>query len=156
MCQWKVKILYMFGFLFKRKKPAATGKPRSADVGKWGEDLATAFLTRNGFDVLGRNVRPNRRDEIDIIAQKGETLVFVEVKTRRQEDFGRPVRAVDKGKRHALNRAAAAYLRNARYPNLFYRFDVVEVLGQPESTAAPVIRHLDNVFPFEAWRTFPV
>ena len=129
--------------------------PRSAIVGAWGEERAAAFLKAKGFALLGRNVRPDKRDEIDIVARIGETLVFVEVKTRRREDFGRPVTAVDKAKRHALNRAAAAYLRKARFPDLYYRFDVVEVLGQPEE-GEPLIRHLDDAFPFEQRFKFPV
>jgi putative endonuclease len=129
--------------------------PRSAIVGAWGEERAAAFLKASGYTVLGRNVRPDKRDEIDIVARIGETLVFVEVKTRRREEFGRPMMAVDKDKRHALNRAAAAYLRKARYPNLYYRFDVIEVLGQPEE-GEPVIRHLDDAFPFEQRFKFPV
>ena len=130
-------------------------QPRSAVVGLWGEEKAVAFLQANGFTILGRNVRPDKRDEIDVVARIGETLVFVEVKTRRSEDFGRPLMAVDKEKRHALNRAAAAYLRLAKFPNLYYRFDVIEVLGQPEE-GEPVIRHLDNAFPFERRFKFPV
>jgi putative endonuclease len=129
--------------------------PRSAIVGAWGEERAAAFLKANGYTVLGRNVRPDKRDEIDIVARIGETLVFVEVKTRRREEFGRPMMAVDQDKRHALNRAAAAYLRKARFPNLYYRFDVVEVLGQPEE-GEPLIRHLDDAFPFEQRFKFPV
>jgi putative endonuclease len=129
--------------------------PRSALVGAWGEERAAAFLKAKGFTIVGRNVRPNKRDEIDIVARVGETLVFVEVKARRREDFGRPLMAVDKAKRHALNRAAAAYLRKAKYPNLFYRFDVVEVLGQPDE-GEPDIRHLDDAFPFERRFKFPV
>ena len=145
----------MFGFLFGRKKGTAA-KPRSAVVGEWGERLAVAFLKTNGFQIVGCNVRPGTRlDEIDIIAKKGETLVFVEVKTRQQETFGRPARAVDKDKRRALNRAAATYLRKARYPDLFYRFDVIEVLGQPEDPTPPTLRHLEDAFPFEARRVFP-
>ena len=147
---------FLFTLLFRRKKAAVTVKPRSAHVGEWGEDVAADFLTRNGFQVLGRNVRPDRRDELDIIAKKGKTLVFAEVKTRRREDFGRPMCAVDKAKRRTLNRAAAAYLRRAKYPNLFYRFDVIEVLGQPEDPAAPTIRHIEDAFPFEGQRLFPI
>ncbi len=130
-------------------------RPRSAQVGEWGEEQAAAFLKKSGYEVIGRNVRPNRRDEIDIIAREGEFLIFVEVKTRRQEDFGRPLRAVDREKRHTLNRAAAAYLRRAGYPNLFYRFDVIEVLGQPEA-GEPLIRHVEDAFPFEKRFMFPV
>ncbi len=128
---------------------------RSAFVGTWGEEKATEYLKANGYTLLGRNVRPDKRDEIDIVARIGDILVFIEVKTRRCEEYGRPFMAVDKEKRHALNRAAAAFLRKAKFPNLFYRFDVIEVLGQPEK-GEPVIRHLDNAFPFEARFKFPV
>ena len=147
----------MFGFLFRWRKASEKTKPRSAVVGAWGEKQAVAFLKKNGFQIIGQNVRPGRRlDEIDIIGKTGETLVFVEVKTRHQEDFGRPARAVDKEKRRALNRAAAGYLRKAKYPDLFYRFDVIEVLGQPEDATPPTIRHLKDAFPFEARRVFPI
>ena len=133
-----------------RQKP-----PRSAVVGAWGEERAACFLKGAGYAIIGRNVRPNRRDEIDIIARKDDFLVFVEVKTRRREDYGRPLRAVDRDKRHALIRAAAAYLRKAGYPDLFYRFDVVEVLGQPEE-GEPLIRHVEEAFHFEKRFVFPV
>jgi putative endonuclease len=130
-------------------------RPRSAVVGTWGEDQAAIFLKAHGFTVLGRNVRPDRRDELDIVARTGETLVFVEVKTRRREDFARPMTAVDARKRHALNRAAAAYLRRAGYPDLFYRFDVIEVLGRPEE-GEPLVRHTEDAVPFERRFKFPV
>lgn len=146
----------MFGFLFRWKKGTAA-KPRTAVVGEWGEAQAAGFLKAAGYQIVGRNVRPgNRLDEIDIIAKQGETLVFVEVKTRRQETFGRPARAVDTAKRHALNRAATAYLRKTHYPDLFYRFDVIEVLGQPEDAAPPTIRHIEDAFPFEKRRILPI
>lgn len=138
-----------------RGKDAAELLPRSAIVGAWGEDMAATFLKKKGYTVLGRNIRPDKRDEIDIVARIGETLVFVEVKTRRRADFGRPMKAVDNNKRHALNRAAAAFLRRAGFPKLYYRFDVIEVLGQPEE-GAPLMRHLDNAFPFEQRFEFPV
>ena len=127
----------------ERNKP-----PRSAVVGAWGEARAAAFLKTAGYAVIGQNVRPDRHDEIDLVVRRGDTLVFVEVKTRRREDFGRPLSAVNPRKRHALNRAAAAYVRKAGYPRLFFRFDVVEVLGQPE-VGEPLIRHVENAFPFE-------
>jgi putative endonuclease len=144
----------MFGLNFLTKK--GTPQPRTAIVGQWGERRAIDFLKKEGFSIIGSNVRQNRHDEIDVIAQKGELLVFAEVKTRKAEEYGRPAMAVDKEKRHALNRAAAAYLRKAKYPELFYRFDVIEVLGKPEETEAPVIRHLEDAFPFEKRFMFPV
>jgi putative endonuclease len=139
--------------LFGKKN--AKNKPRSAVVGEWGEDVAAGFLKENKYRIIGRNVRPERRGEIDIIARHNETLVFVEVKTRGDEDFGPPASAVDDNKRHALNRAAAAYLRKARYPDLYYRFDLIEVIGQP-GDKQPEIRHIENAFPFEKRFRFPV
>ncbi len=138
-----------------KKAAAVRGEPRTAEVGRWGEAQAEDYLRRAGYEVLGRNVRPNRHDELDLVVRKGDVLVFVEVKTRGREGLARPSRAVDRAKRHALNRAAAAYLRQARYPDLFYRFDVVEVLGQPEE-GAPLVRHLEDAFPFERRFVFPV
>lgn len=130
-------------------------RPRLA-TGPWGEERAAAFLRKEGYRIIGRNVRPNRHDEIDIIARKGESLVFVEVKTRGSEDFGRPSSAVDAKKRHALNRAVASYLRKLRYPELYYRLDIVEVVGGPSQGRAPEIRHLENAIPFEERFRFPV
>ncbi|MDD2599136.1 MAG: YraN family protein [Kiritimatiellae bacterium] len=135
------------------KKPAPE-KLRSTAVGEWGEQVASAALKRAGYTLLGHNIRPNKHDEIDIVARTGETLVFVEVKTRGSEDFGRPATAIKSEKRHALNRAAAAYLRKANYPDLYYRFDVVEVVGQPEDKE-PVVTHVENAFPFERRFKFP-
>jgi putative endonuclease len=123
----------------------ASGHTQSA--GRWGEDAAAAFLERNGYRILGRRVRPDRRDEIDLVARRGETLVFAEVKMRTSEERMRPVAAVNAAKRHALNRAAVAYLRQLGFPRMYYRFDTIEVVGAEGST--PVIRHVENAFPFE-------
>ena len=137
-------------------KRAASPSSRSAAVGKWGEDAATRFLEARGFRIVGRNLRPDRHDELDLIARQGEWLVFVEVKTRKRDDFARPIRSIDRKKKHALNRAAAAYLRTVHYPELYYRFDVVEVVGAPESSDPPAITHTENAFPFESRFRFPV
>jgi len=137
------------------KKKCAVDRPRSAVVGEWGEEHSARFLSDGGYRILARNVRPDRRDEIDIVARYENTLVFVEVKTRADESFGSPITAVDRSKRHALNRAAAAYLKKAGYPDLFYRFDVIEVVGTPEG-GEPLIRHIENAFPFERRYRFPV
>ena len=124
----------------ERNKP-----PRSAVVGAWGEARAAAFLTTAGYAVIGQNVRPDRHDEIDLVARRGDTLVFVEVKTRRNEDFGRPASAVDRGKRRALGRAALRYLHRVKAKPARIRFDVVEVVGAPDG-AAPVVRHIEHAF----------
>jgi putative endonuclease len=129
--------------------------PKSAIVGVWGEQTAAGYLKKKGYRIIGCNVRPDRRDEIDIIARIAESLVFVEVKTRADENFGAPFSAVDSVKRHSLNRAAAAYLRKTRFPDLYYRFDVIEVIGRPAGPE-PEIRHIEDAFPFEKRFKFPV
>ncbi len=116
-------------------------------AGRWGEDVAAAFLERAGYRILGRRVRPDRRDEIDLVVRKDQSLVFVEVKTRASEDFGRPLSAVDTAKRKALNRAAVRYLRQLDFPKLYYRFDTIEVIGTEGQ--APEVRHIENAFPFD-------
>ena len=134
--------------------PAPAGD--TAAFGRWGEEVAAEFLRREGCRILGRRVRPNRRDEIDIVARDGDAIVFVEVKCRRDDSFGGPAAAVRRDKRHALNRAASAYLRVAGFPEGFYRFDIVEVVAGPAaSSSAPVVRRIRNAFPFEPQRRTP-
>jgi putative endonuclease len=116
-------------------------------AGRWGEEVAAAFLVRAGYRILGRRVRPDLRDELDLVVRKDESLVFVEVKTRATEAFGRPFTAVNSAKRKALNRAAVRYLRQLDFPKLYYRFDTVEVIGTEGSE--PVVRHIENAFPFD-------
>ena len=132
--------------ILARWRPARQGR-RETDAGRWGEQVAATWLARRGYDLVGRRVRPNRRDEIDLVARRGRQWVFVEVKTRRSEAFGRPAAAVDARKRHALCRAAAHYLR--RLPKAPFRFDLIEVVGHRDSSVPPVIRHYENAFPME-------
>ena len=101
-------------FFWQKQDKDETGKHANLAAGLWGEEQAAKFLEGRGYRILGRRVRVGRRDEIDLVARAGETLVFVEVKTRRGEDFGRPAEAVDRDKRRALSRAAIRYLRRLR------------------------------------------
>jgi putative endonuclease len=123
-------------------RPRRAAEPLS--TGEWGEECAAVFLREKGYRILGRRVRVGRRDEIDILARQGEVLVFVEVKTRRNEDFGRPMDSVDAGKRHALSRAAIRYVSRLRRVPCF-RFDVVEVIGESGGDD-PVLRHIERAF----------
>ena len=80
------------------------------DTGKKGEQLAVNYLTKQGFNVLETNWR-YKKLEVDIIAKDGEILVFVEVKTRSTDFFGKPEEFVDKQKEKHLAKAGAAYIR---------------------------------------------
>lgn len=132
-------------FRWLRPQPAAG--PAAHRAGAWGEQLAADHLERLGYRILGRNVRFGSRCELDLVARSPapDTLVFVEVKTRRNEEFGRPASAVDRGKRRALGRAALRYLHRVKARPARIRFDVVEVVGAP-GAEAPVIRHIENAF----------
>lgn len=137
----------------RKMSPSAEQKYQA---GVWGEGMAVKLLRGKGFKIVGTRVRPNRRDEIDIIAKDSRFLLFVEVKTRKNELFGRPAAAVDRRKRHALCRAAKAYLRAAGYPDYAYRFDIVEVIGTEERENEAVVRHLEDAFRFPLSVHFPV
>lgn len=121
--------------------------PATHRTGVWGEQVAAKHLEAQGYRILGRNVRFGPRRELDLVARDpaGGTLVFVEVKTRKSERFGRPVAAVDRGKRRAFGRAVVQYLRRLRTRPAHIRFDVIEVVGTP-GDAAPVVRHIENAF----------
>ena len=109
--------------------------PEHLRRGARGEKLASRFLRRRGYKVLYRNFKDRRGGEIDIVCRDGDTLVFVEVKTRRDEEFGRPVEAVDRQKQLRVSKGGLAWLRLLDNPEITFRFDVVEVLwpedGEP-------------------------
>src|SRR5947199_583389 len=94
-----------------------------------GEKLACRYLKRSGYKILLPNFRGRSGGEIDIVCRDKDTLVFVEVKTRTREDFGRPVEAVDREKQKRISRGALAWLRMLDNPDIFFRFDVVEVIA---------------------------
>lgn len=111
------------------------------DFGKIGEDLAVELLVKKGYRILDRNWRSGHK-EIDIIAMDGETLVAVEVKTRKSNNYGEPDIAVDTTKQRLLIRATDAYVR---YHNLDVdvRFDVISIVMTDTSQT---IEHIEDAF----------
>ena len=125
----------------------AAATPRHLEVGRWGERFAEQHLREAGLRIRARRLRVGKRDEIDLLAQDGEQLVFVEVKTRRSERYGRPIAAVDRAKRQRLSRAAVRYIKRLPSPKIYFRFDVVEVIGCPEDPPDKIlVRHIPNAF----------
>lgn len=94
-------------------------------VGSKGEDLAAEFLKGKGYRIIGRNYK-TPVGELDIIAKDGETLVFIEVKTRSSNAFGYPFEAVDSRKKRKLKNLALFYLKNQK-KNCAARFDVISI-----------------------------
>lgn len=115
------------------------------ELGRRGEELATAFLLSKGYSILDRNWRSGRK-EIDIVAQDGNDIVFVEIKTRTDETFNDARDAVDSRKRQHLIYAADAYMRSHTY-NLSPRFDIITVVGHLADPAAPLtIDHIEDAY----------
>jgi putative endonuclease len=95
-------------------------------LGRRGERAAEKYLKRNGYRIVARNFRASGA-EIDLVAIDGETLVFVEVKTRRSRDAGAPEDAVDERKQMRMRRAAEAFSIQYRVGERDLRFDIVAV-----------------------------
>jgi putative endonuclease len=96
--------------------------------GRRGEDLAHRHLQSLGYRVVARNWRARSGPEVDLIAQDGEILVFVEVKSRKTDEFGSPDRAIDREKELRLLRAAREYTRRAGADWARVRFDIVNIV----------------------------
>lgn len=96
------------------------------EIGKIGEDLATKYLENLGYTIIERNFVA-KQGEIDIIAKDKEELVFIEVKTRTNTLYGKPIDAVNEIKQKHLISTTKYYLYSKHLENEFVRLDVVEV-----------------------------
>ena len=124
----------------KRKNFYEEG-PEHLQMGIWGEELAMAYLREKGYVILERDWHSSHRD-IDIIAQHGEWIVFVEVKTRRNREFADPLDAIDYQKRKNLSRAINHYIHYRKLENPC-RFDVITIVGEM-GNVMPEINHIED------------
>src|SRR5690348_5257310 len=93
--------------------------------GRRGEDIAHRYLQRAGIVIVARNYRmESGAGEVDLIGWDNDTLVIVEVKSRRTEEYGAPDRAIGPQKQRSLFRAAREFARHAEVPWEKVRFDV--------------------------------
>ena len=111
-------------------------------LGIKGENLAVTFLKEKGYRIIARNYRTSL-GEIDVIAQDGNTLVFIEVKTRTDELFGQPFEAVNKKKRHKMKNVALLYMKRHER-NFPVRFDVVSIFYK--ANGKKEIEHIMDAF----------
>jgi len=91
--------------------------------------VAVLHIRRKGWKILRRNFRAPGGGEVDLVCRDQEMLVFVEVKTRRSEELGRPLDAVDAKKQQLIRRGAMHWLRLLDMPDVNFRFDVIEVVA---------------------------
>ncbi len=111
-------------------------------LGEEGERIAAAWLAQRGWRILDRRFRNGHRD-LDLVAEQGGVVAFVEVKTRRGNDFGHPVEAVNWRKQRELTRSALVWMARHGGGERMFRFDVVGVLI---SDGGARVCHVENAF----------
>lgn len=111
-------------------------------TGRFGEHVGEDYLKTRGYEILEKNVR-SPFGEIDLIANHRGTLVFVEIKTRRNMTFGFPEEAVNEHKKHQLIRLASWYLTQHPRSNPSVRFDVLAIQVK---NGEPLVRLIQNAF----------
>lgn len=114
-------------------------------IGQEGEDIAAEFLVKSGFELIERNYRFSH-GEIDIIARDNSNnyLVFIEVKTRKNLEYGEPEYAITKNKIRQLKKIAEAYVYEKNLKEVECRFDVVAIIWNRE--IKPKITHFKDAF----------
>jgi putative endonuclease len=110
-------------------------------TGKEGEQIAVAYLKKNGYRICETNFRCPL-GEIDIIArEKANELVFIEVKTRRSRELGYPEQAVGTKKQRKMSQLALWYLQNKKSASINARFDVIAITLLPEENEIKLIKN---------------
>lgn len=112
-------------------------------LGMRGEEVAAQYIrSQKHYKILCKNYR-SRLGEIDLIAQDGSVIVFIEVKTRNSRQYGQPAEAVEKHKQHKITLTAKSYLSRYGLWHTPCRFDVIEVML---SSAGFRIHHIPHAF----------
>ena len=113
---------------------------KNIKLGKNGDEIAQKYLAKQGYKIIEINKRFSRFCEIDIIALDKNTLVFVEVKTRKTNNNGHPLEAITKTKYNHIKHGLFSYLQeHPKYKK--YRIDAISILLNPEIE----IKHLKNI-----------
>ena len=113
---------------------------RRQKFGEKGEAIAVRHLKKNGYKIIETNYR-NKLGEIDIIAQDKDTIVFVEVKTRRSVQFGNPKQAVTIPKQKKISMVALCYLKAIGQSTARARFDVVGIISNRDKPRVEIIKN---------------
>jgi len=126
----RLRLLERFAEIAARRRPS---EPAHLATGRRGELAAFFYLRRHGYIVVARGWRSGRlRGDIDLIAWEGDTLCFVEVKTRTTRDVATAEAAVDEDKRRTLRRLARSYMRQLPQQGTFARFDILSIYFEKE------------------------
>jgi putative endonuclease len=112
------------------------------ELGERGEQLATQYLNDVGIEILERNWRKHKL-EVDIIAKDSNMLVFVEVKTRGTDYFGKPEYFVDRKKMMMMAEAAEYYIEDLGRDDLEVRYDIIAIIIEPDKE---IVMHIQDAF----------
>ncbi len=114
---------------------------KNQELGKWGEQEASNYLSKKGYEILGRNIR-TPYGEIDILASLDQVMIFVEVKTRGNITFGNPEISIDSRKLNHMEASAMFYIQKCNYLGA-WQCDAIAIL---KSQSKPIeIVHFENV-----------
>jgi putative endonuclease len=116
---------------------------RRQSLGRLGEALAGAFLNDKGYTILERNWR-TPYGEIDVVAKQGESIVFVEVKTRSSKGLGPPEISITPRKAEHMRSSAEYYIQQHPETNADWRIDLITIQLQSDDSPA-IIDHFENV-----------
>ena len=109
------------------------------ELGTKGEDIACEYLKSNGYEILERNVHFSKFCEIDIIAKLKDKVIFIEVKTRRNNNYGAPLEAITKSKYNNIKLGVYSYITEKNIKK--YQIDAISILLEPDLK----INHLKNI-----------
>lgn len=112
------------------------------ELGRKGEEFAANYLQEKGYLIRHRNWRSGHK-ELDIVAEKDGELVVIEVKTRKNTEFGRPEEAITNGKIRRIVNSTDAYLRKFAI-DLPVRFDIITIV--PDGEGRPHLTHIEDAF----------
>lgn len=119
-------------------------KDFNRDIGTYGEDLSAEYLKRNSYSIISRNFR-TRCGEIDIICKKNDLIIFLEIKSRYNYNYGSPIEAITYSKQKQIIKLCKYYIYINNLINYNYRFDVIEVLLNKENNLYS-INHISDAF----------
>ena len=117
----------------------------SKKLGSLAEDLAETYFREHGYIVLGRNFRAGP-GEIDLVLEKDDTVIFVEVKARRSLKYGLPQEAVTTSKQQTIRRVAEAYLQKNKRAGSEIRFDVMAITFSGRDGMKASFEHIPFAF----------
>lgn len=113
---------------------------RRQKFGEESESIAVSYLKKQGYKIIEQNYR-TKLGEIDIIAKEKDTIVFIEVKSRKSKNFGSPKWAVTPKKQRKISMVALWYLKTTMQSNVKARFDVVSIISSKDKPSIEIVKN---------------